>query len=503
MANPKNRQQVEDALRLELERDRTKTYVVEISPLGLVEMTRQNVTDGPREVMTRKCPTCDGDGIIVSDGTAAVEVERKLRALVTPGLRSKAFMVELNPKIAALIVGPDGSRLAELEEVTKKRFFFTGLEDAHLDHVRVVAQGTVEKLTPVAPVEVGQEIELKLGELGLHDARSGAGKVDGFEVVVADAAKLVGKKVKVRIVAIMDGVAVGALVEAPKQVDPITAEAEAEKPTRAVRRTTKAAVTGEAVDADADAEGEEAALEADDAAEEPAPRRPARRTSTRKPAVAAGADADADEETAEEAVEKPAPRPRRTRKPAVTVEADADADADGEAESNTDAAGEAGDETPGTPRKRTRRGTRGGRNRKRKPALAADGDTDAAADSDVAADEVEPANEPADVDEVEVEEENGSGPVIHLPGRDLGRDGDDSEDGETPTPRKTTRRGSRGGRNRKRKPVGDTVGESDAPDAEHDGDSEAVATVEKEPIAADESPGDDWEYTPMSEWDRD
>ena len=51
----------------ELERDRTKTYVVEISPLGLVEMTRQNVTDGPREVMTKKCPTCGGDGIVVSE----------------------------------------------------------------------------------------------------------------------------------------------------------------------------------------------------------------------------------------------------------------------------------------------------------------------------------------------------------------------------------------------------------------------------------------------------
>ena len=66
-------QQVEEALRQELERDRTKTYVVEISPLGLVEMTRQNVTDGPREVMTRKCPTCGGDGIVVSEHTAAVD----------------------------------------------------------------------------------------------------------------------------------------------------------------------------------------------------------------------------------------------------------------------------------------------------------------------------------------------------------------------------------------------------------------------------------------------
>ncbi len=85
MANPKNRASVEDALRQELERDRTKTYVVEISPLGLVEMTRQNVTDGPREILTRKCPTCAGDGIVVSDHTVAMQIERKLRALAAPG----------------------------------------------------------------------------------------------------------------------------------------------------------------------------------------------------------------------------------------------------------------------------------------------------------------------------------------------------------------------------------------------------------------------------------
>ena len=53
---------VEEALKTELERDRTKTYVVEISPLGLVEMTRQNVAHGPREILTKRCPACGGDG---------------------------------------------------------------------------------------------------------------------------------------------------------------------------------------------------------------------------------------------------------------------------------------------------------------------------------------------------------------------------------------------------------------------------------------------------------
>ena len=255
MANPKNRQQVEDALRQELERDRTKTYVVEISPLGLVEMTRQNVTDGPREVMTRKCPTCDGDGIIVSESTAAVEVERRIRGLVTPGSRAKAFKVELNAKVAELLVGLDGSRIQELEEVTKRRFFFVGVENVHLDHMRVIDQGTVEKLAPSAPVEPGQELELKLGEVGLHDPRAGAGKVKGFEVVVAGAAKLVGKRVQVRITAVLEDVAYAVLTTAQEGATvPITAEAEAEKPTRA-KRPSKA--TAADVDSDADAEIDE------------------------------------------------------------------------------------------------------------------------------------------------------------------------------------------------------------------------------------------------------
>src|SRR6185503_2201412 len=96
MANPKNRATVEEALKTELERDRTKTYVVEISPLGLVEMTRQNVTDGPREILTKKCPTCAGDGIVLSEASAALEVERHLRALAAEKPKAPAFLIRVH-----------------------------------------------------------------------------------------------------------------------------------------------------------------------------------------------------------------------------------------------------------------------------------------------------------------------------------------------------------------------------------------------------------------------
>ena len=82
MARARNRDAVLKTLRNMLEEDRTKTYVMEVSPLGLVEMTRQNVTDGVREILTKQCPVCDGEGVVLSEETVALEVERKLRDLV-------------------------------------------------------------------------------------------------------------------------------------------------------------------------------------------------------------------------------------------------------------------------------------------------------------------------------------------------------------------------------------------------------------------------------------
>src|SRR5918996_3794633 len=111
MSNPKNRATVEEALRPELERDRAKKYVVEISPLGLVEMTRQNVSEGPREVLTKKCPTCSGDGIVVSESTAAVDLERRLRALAASKPKVRAFKIEVSARPGALLIGPGAARL--------------------------------------------------------------------------------------------------------------------------------------------------------------------------------------------------------------------------------------------------------------------------------------------------------------------------------------------------------------------------------------------------------
>src|SRR5215213_3818031 len=111
MARARNRETVLKMLRKALDEDRTKTFVVEISPLWLVEMTRQNVTDGAREIMTKPCPTCGGEGVVKSEETIAIEVERKLREMVAMqnGEGAEAYLVRLNPKVTAYFTG-DGAR---------------------------------------------------------------------------------------------------------------------------------------------------------------------------------------------------------------------------------------------------------------------------------------------------------------------------------------------------------------------------------------------------------
>jgi ribonuclease G len=388
MANPKNRETVEEALRTELERDRTKTYVVEISPLGLVEMTRQNVTDGPREILTNRCPICEGDGVVVSDQTHALEVERKLRA-IAKGSRVQAFRVAVHPRVLALLAGPGGSRLGSLEAAARRRFFLVPGEangHVHLDHFEVLAQGKLDTLLPEAPVEAGKTVELKLVEVGLHDPTSAVGKLDGgYEVVVAGAAKLVGKKVKATVGAVLESGAFAAIADVDGPVvAPITFEAEAEKPTRAARAK-KTALAEPEREPEPEVEELQAEVEETDQAEEEpeadaAPKKKRTRRGTRggrgrkKPAAAAARDG------ADEAADgNGRPAPRIHVPPAeLSVAEDAASDDGPEPDSETEEP-EAPSEDGQPKRKRSRRGSRGGRKR-RKPAAA--GEQEAASEGE-------------------------------------------------------------------------------------------------------------------------
>ncbi|HEX2370899.1 MAG TPA: ribonuclease E/G, partial [Acidimicrobiia bacterium] len=70
MESEANRRSVLRRLRETLAKDRTRTQVFDVSNLGLVEMTRKNVSAGLLEMFSEPCPTCEGRGVLLHEEAA-------------------------------------------------------------------------------------------------------------------------------------------------------------------------------------------------------------------------------------------------------------------------------------------------------------------------------------------------------------------------------------------------------------------------------------------------
>ncbi|MBV9808247.1 MAG: Rne/Rng family ribonuclease [Solirubrobacterales bacterium] len=215
MARARNRDAVLKALRSALDEDRTKTFVVEISPLGLVEMTRQNVTDGVREIMTRPCPTCHGEGVIKSEETLAIEFERRMRDLGKE-TDAQALLIQMNPRVSAEFTRDEARVLRQIEEDSGKWFTFEGSEGLPLDHFAVILESTRERvLERAVPFRVGEEVHVEIVEPHMYSPGDAVAKVDGYVISITGGGDYVGQKHLVRIEEAGRTSAVASLLDVP------------------------------------------------------------------------------------------------------------------------------------------------------------------------------------------------------------------------------------------------------------------------------------------------
>jgi ribonuclease G len=212
MARASNRDKVLKTMRKALDADKSKSYVVEVSPLGLVEMTRQNVTDGVREILTEPCPTCAGVGVVLSAETVALEGLRKMRDIAAENPDSEAFLIRVNPKVAHELTDSD-SGLAELEEETGKRFHFEGGDALSIDTFIVIEQGSREAIEERAlPFKVGEEVLVDIDEPHMYNADDAVARIDSYIVSVTGGGRFVGQRKMVRIDEVERSAAIASLL---------------------------------------------------------------------------------------------------------------------------------------------------------------------------------------------------------------------------------------------------------------------------------------------------
>ena len=219
MARARNRDQVLKTLRRSLDADKTKSYVMDVSPLGLVEMTRQNVTDGVREILTKRCPTCDGEGVVESEETVAIQVVRRLRDLVEgereagwPGGLPGARSIRRWRRSCCARTAPCTSS----RRSPSKHFHFEGGEALPLDTFEVVESGTRAEIEERAlPFQVGDEVLVRIEEPHMYNVDDAVARVDSYIVSVTGGGRFVGDRRLVRIESVERSAATASLIDGP------------------------------------------------------------------------------------------------------------------------------------------------------------------------------------------------------------------------------------------------------------------------------------------------
>jgi len=123
METADHREQVYRALKRALADDKARTNVLEISELGLVEMTRKRVRQDLRALLSTLCPTCKGSGVTKADATLAAEIFRVIPAKVRAAedANGREVVVRVHPDLARYFEGDGRDGLDRLARALDRK----------------------------------------------------------------------------------------------------------------------------------------------------------------------------------------------------------------------------------------------------------------------------------------------------------------------------------------------------------------------------------------------
>jgi ribonuclease G len=142
----------------------------------------------------------------------AIQVVRSLRDLVDDRPEPEAFLLRVNPKVAAELLRED-SPLHELERETSKHFHFEGGDALPLNTFDVIEGGTRAEIEERAlPFQVGDEVLVRIEEPHMYNVDDAVARVDSYIVSVTGAGRFVGDRRLVRIESVGRAAATASLV---------------------------------------------------------------------------------------------------------------------------------------------------------------------------------------------------------------------------------------------------------------------------------------------------
>lgn len=153
MKNRKDRMTVYRKMKDEMEKDKAKCHVLQISQLGIMQMTRQRHKESVSSGLYSTCPYCTGRGTVKSARTMSVEIQRRLTNVIR---RLRTHMNNMDESIWLRIFchphalerlrHEDERILLEIEESYNVKLSFRADPAYHVENFKILDARTGQEL---------------------------------------------------------------------------------------------------------------------------------------------------------------------------------------------------------------------------------------------------------------------------------------------------------------------------------------------------------------------
>ena len=132
-----NRERVSMVLKEALSRDKAKSNILQISDLGLIEMTRKRTRASLNRLLSNSCFYCEGRGTLKSPKTICYEIFRDLEREYTNPEEGGQVYVLVNPEIETALKEDEQKAIIDLEKRIGRGIIIIGKKTFHLEQYEI------------------------------------------------------------------------------------------------------------------------------------------------------------------------------------------------------------------------------------------------------------------------------------------------------------------------------------------------------------------------------
>ena len=151
MKNRRDRNTVFQVMKQQMYDDKARNHILAISPLGIMQMTRQRHEESNAATMYQECPYCHGSCIIKSSETISIEIQRSLlsvlshyrsRAKTIANDETLAVKILLHPSNLEFLRDNDEVYLIDIEKRFSVQLLFQPDPNYHIENFRILNSET-------------------------------------------------------------------------------------------------------------------------------------------------------------------------------------------------------------------------------------------------------------------------------------------------------------------------------------------------------------------------